>query len=669
MKRRVLVLFVVLCLFCTVFSFAEYNIDDNQSLTNDVTVGGSNLENNDIVTPEIKEEEKNPELNLNKATIVVTKTVTLKLNNTTKKPTWSSSNKKIATVDKNGIVKGIKAGTSTITAKLNNIKYTCKVKVEKPVINYTSRTIQKGYKYVMKFTGTTLKPTWSSSSTSVATIDSNGKITAKKKGTTKIRAVVGGKSYYCNIKVEDPYLNVKSKLIVKGKKYQLKVKGSTRKIKWKSYSKKIATVTSKGLVTAKKAGKVKIVAIIGGIEYPCTITVVNKGLSKTSIVMIKGNKYTLKVYGLSGRKRWSTSNKKVATVSSSGIITAKGKGTATITLKIGSKKYKCKVKVEAPSLSVSKTKIIGGSNSTFKLSGTSKKVTWRSTNTKIATVNSKGIVTGKSIGTVTVSGVVDNKYFTYKISVKDGKNFSGWIEKNGKEYYYASGVPVKAWKTIDGRKYCFNDKGELISKFGIDVSKYQGDINWKKVKNDGVEFAILRLGNRGYETGKKVIDPKYVQNINGANDNGIDCGVYFFTQAKTPAEGIDEAKYVLDNIKGYKVNYPIVIDTEASGAKNDGGRADKLNKTQRTLAVKAFCETIKKAGRTPMIYASRDWLYEKLDMSKLSGYEVWVAHYTKGNTVTNYTGQYGIWQYTSSGKVSGISGRVDMNVCLKNYKK
>ena len=107
----------------------------------------------------------------------------------------------------------------------------------------------------MRFTGTTLKPTWTSSNKSVATIDKNGKITAKKKGTTKITGSVGGKSYYCTVKVEDPSLNVKSKLIVKGKKYQLKVKGSTRKITWKSYSKKIATVSKKGLVTAKRLEK------------------------------------------------------------------------------------------------------------------------------------------------------------------------------------------------------------------------------------------------------------------------------------------------------------------------------------------------------------------------------------------------------------------------------
>ncbi len=668
MKKRILVLFVLFCVIFTEYSFAENN-ENNPIVEDEIVSGGSNVE--EVLPPEnqeIKDEKKEIKLNADKTTIVVTKTFTLKLINTTKNPVWSTSNKKVATVDKNGKVTGIKAGTVTITAKLNNIKYNCKVKVEKPVINYTKRTIQKGYKYVMRFTGTTLKPTWTSSNKSVATIDKNGKIIAKKKGTTKIKGSVGGKSYYCTVKVEDPSLNVKSKLIVKGKKYQLKVKGSTRKITWKSYSKKIATVSKKGLVTAKKAGKVKIVAVIGGIEYPCTITVVNKGLSKSSIVMTKGNKYTLKVYGLSGRKKWSSSKKSIATVSSNGVVTAKGKGTATITLKIGSKKYKCKVKVEAPTLSVSKTTIIEQSNSTFKISGTSKKVTWKTANSKIATVNSKGLVTGKKPGTVNITGVVDGRNFTYKITVRNGANFSGWIEKGNKELYYASGVPVTSWQKINGRRYCFNDKGELISKFGIDVSKYQADINWAKVKNDGVEFAMLRLGYRGYgKEGTLALDPKYKRNIEQANKYGIDCGVYFFTQAKTPAEGIAEAQYVLDNIKGYKVDYPIVIDTELSGADDNDGRADKLSKTQRTLAIKAFCETIKKAGRKPMIYASRDWFYNKLDMSKLSEYEVWVAHYTSGNTVTNYSGKYGIWQYTSSGKVSGIQGRVDMNVCLKKY--
>ena len=194
---------------------------------------------------------------------------------------------------------------------------------------------------------------------------------------------------------------------------------------------------------------------------------------------------------------------------------------------------------------------------------------------------------------------------------------------------------------------------------GIDVSYAQGSINWSKVAKDSkVDFAIIRLGYRGRSNGALTLDSWYKTNIKGANNNGIPAGVYFFTQAKTYAEGKAEADFVIDNIQGYKITLPIVIDTEASGASNNSGRADKLTKAQRTQAVKGFCDEIRARGYEPMIYASTSWLNNKLDMSQLSNNKVWVAQYY---TTVTYGGSYVCWQYTSSGSVSGISGRVDMN--------
>ena len=661
----------ILILVCLTFSYGNVLLATevtNETIKDGIENETTEVDNNQTNT-EIVEEELEPVIALNKtsATIVVGKSVILKLENAKSTVKWSSSNKKVATVDSNGKVKGIKKGTVTITAKSDGISYKCKVRVEKPVISHTSRTILKGYNYKMKFTDTTLTPTWKSSDTSVVTIDSSGKMTAIRKGVATIRGYVGGKTYSCKINVEAPFLNKTSKTILKGKTYKLKLSGSSRKVTWKSYNKKIATVSSSGTVTAKKVGTVKIAAITGGKEYICNVQVVNKGLNKSSVIMVKGNTYTLKTYGLTGTKKWSSSNKSVATVNSSGLVSGKARGSTIISVKANGKIYKCKVRVEAPYLTVSKTTIIVGSNSTLRLRQTSKKVTWKTNNKNIAIVDSKGRVTGTGVGTATVSGTVDGRAFSYKIKVKEPSEYSGWIEKNGKELYYASGLPVTSWQTIDGRKYCFNDNGELVSKFGIDVSKYQGTIDWGKVAADGVDFAFIRLGYRGYRNGKLVVDPKYEANITGANANKIDTGVYFFTQATNAEEGIEEALYVLKNIKGYNVNYPIVIDTEASGAEEDDGRADNISKLNRTLAVKAFCETIKEAGYTPMIYASKSWFKNKLDMSMLENYEIWVAHYTTGNKVTDYSGAYGVWQYTSSGKVDGISGRCDLNVCVKDY--
>ena len=206
---------------------------------------------------------------------------------------------------------------------------------------------------------------------------------------------------------------------------------------------------------------------------------------------------------------------------------------------------------------------------------------------------------------------------------------------------------------------------------GIDVSKHNGSIDWEQVKKSGIQFAIIRAGNRGYgEAGNMVEDPYFVQNMNGAIANGIKVGVYYFSQAITVEEAIQEAEATLrmiqDNGFAGKLSLPIVIDTEAAG-----GRADSMTKEQRTTVVKAFCERIKQAGYTPMVYANKSWLKNNLIMSELEQYEVWVAHYVKTddpiNNPTDYDGRFEIWQYTSEGSVPGVSGNVDIDISYKKY--
>ena len=202
-------------------------------------------------------------------------------------------------------------------------------------------------------------------------------------------------------------------------------------------------------------------------------------------------------------------------------------------------------------------------------------------------------------------------------------------------------------------------------KNGIDVSLYQGTIDWTKVKKSGIEFAMIRAGYRGYgQAGTLVEDSMFSKNVLGATSNGIDVGIYFYTQAINETEAKEEAKFVLNLIKKYgiKVTYPIAIDTELSPPGT--GRADNISVSKRTAVVKAFCETILSAGYTPMIYANKYWLNDNLDMSKLSKYDVWLAHYTKQ---TDYKGKYTMWQYTSKGSVNGINGNVDKNYCYKKY--
>ena len=197
--------------------------------------------------------------------------------------------------------------------------------------------------------------------------------------------------------------------------------------------------------------------------------------------------------------------------------------------------------------------------------------------------------------------------------------------------------------------------------FGIDVSKWNKEIDWEKVKAAGVEFAIIRCGYRGSKTGALVEDPYFEKNIQGATDAGIRVGIYFFTQAVTPVEAVEEASMVLMLGKKYKISYPLFIDTEGAGG---NGRADGLDKETRTAVCKAFCETIENAGYTAGVYASKSWLNHNLDTEQLSSYVTWLAQYSAQPT---YEGEYVMWQYTSAGKIDGISTLVDYNVSYMDY--
>ena len=201
-----------------------------------------------------------------------------------------------------------------------------------------------------------------------------------------------------------------------------------------------------------------------------------------------------------------------------------------------------------------------------------------------------------------------------------------------------------------------------ISKvYGIDVSYYQGNIDWKKVKNSGVEFVIIRVGYRGYgSAGTLVEDPRFKTYLDGATKAGLKVGVYFYTQAITTAEAKAEAKFVLDRIKGYSLQMPVYYDIES--VDYDTGRLDSagLSKAQKTALCTAFCDTIIKSGYSAGVYANYTWLNYYIDGAGLGRkYPIWLAHYTSN---TNYDQRMDMWQYSGSGTVSGISAYTDVNV-------
>ncbi len=197
-------------------------------------------------------------------------------------------------------------------------------------------------------------------------------------------------------------------------------------------------------------------------------------------------------------------------------------------------------------------------------------------------------------------------------------------------------------------------------KLGIDVSRWNEEIDWEAVKADGVEFAIIRCGYRGASGGALVLDPMYERNIKGAIEAGIPVGVYFFTQATSEVEAIEEASMVISLIEDYDVDYPVFLDSENAGGT---GRADGLEPEERAKYHAAFLETISAAGYETGIYASKNWLNDQLDMTELSQYKTWLAEYTDVPTYDQY---FDMWQYTSKGIVDGIDTRVDLNVCYMN---
>ncbi len=222
-------------------------------------------------------------------------------------------------------------------------------------------------------------------------------------------------------------------------------------------------------------------------------------------------------------------------------------------------------------------------------------------------------------------------------------------------------VPVNSYDPAgfyikDGVMCYPSDKTQI----GIDVSVHQGAIDWQKVKASGIDFAIIRVGYRGYTAGGVYPDDRFESNIRGALDAGIPVGVYFYSQAISVEEAAEEARFVLSRIQNYDITYPVVFDWEALSKKE--ARTWGISTETLSRCANTFCSLIQEAGYTPMIYFNKYVGYVKYDISKLLDYEFWFAEYSAYPT---FYYDFHMWQYTSRGTVPGISGNVDMNIYLK----
>lgn len=210
----------------------------------------------------------------------------------------------------------------------------------------------------------------------------------------------------------------------------------------------------------------------------------------------------------------------------------------------------------------------------------------------------------------------------------------------------------------------YYEDGRLVSFVGTDISKYQDYVDFVKLKKAGVNFVMLRVGARGYSSGQLVLDEYFTENIKRATDAGLEVGVYFYSQAVTKEEAVEEANMVLENIKDYKVTYPVAFDMEY--VINDSARIDNLSKSEKTNIAKAFLDTVQGAGYKPMIYGNKEWLIKQIDMSKLTSYDVWLSQQAD---IPDYPYKFSMWQYSTDADIDGIAGYAHLNISFIDYSE
>ncbi|MCC8130089.1 MAG: glycoside hydrolase family 25 protein [Clostridiales bacterium] len=202
--------------------------------------------------------------------------------------------------------------------------------------------------------------------------------------------------------------------------------------------------------------------------------------------------------------------------------------------------------------------------------------------------------------------------------------------------------------------------GEAL--YGIDVSAHQGEIDWAAVAADGVEFAILRIGYRGYSEGTLNQDSQFAANYEGATANGMTVGVYFFSQAVNTEEAEEEAQQVLSWLEGLEIDGPVVFDWEEI-EDSDSARTNGLDGETVTACARAFCDIVQEAGYTPMVYCNGMLGYLSYDLTELEGVGIWYAEYSD---YPSYAYQVEIWQYSNTGTVDGVSEQVDRNIWFRD---
>lgn len=221
-------------------------------------------------------------------------------------------------------------------------------------------------------------------------------------------------------------------------------------------------------------------------------------------------------------------------------------------------------------------------------------------------------------------------------------DFTNLVSKNNLLHYYSD--------------------GKQVSYLGIDLSKYQKNVDFAAIQAEGIDYCMIRVGSRGYSTGVISQDEMFDSHMAGAAAVGMPVGLYFYSQAVTEAEAVEEANYVISKIGQYKITYPIAFDMEF--VENDTARIETLTRDEKTNIALAFLKRIEEAGYAGMLYGNKEWLLKRIDIAKLEQYDIWLA---EEEDIPDYPYLFSMWQYTRQGQIFGIDGYVDLNVSFIDY--
>ena len=556
-------------------------------------------------------------------------TTKLTATSSNKKPvSWTSSDPTIASVDSNGTIKTLKNGTVKISASANGGKATCTITVKEPIqISATTSSFYRGKTTTLKAIpaySTTI--TWMSSNPLIATVSSNGVVTGKKAGTVTITAKAFGKSVAKTIKVVEPSLKVTgSTSLYRGKTTTLKATTSySTKVTWTSSKPSIATVSSNGVVTGKKAGTVTITAKAFGKSVTKTIKVVEPSLKVTgSTSLYRGKTTTLKATtSYSTKVTWTSSKPSIATVSSNGVVTGKKAGTVTITAKAFGKSVTKSIKVVEPSLKVTgSTSLYRGKTTTLKATTSySTKVTWKSSKPSIATVSSSGVVTGKKAGTVYIYANAYGKSVKYKLTIKEP---ALKLNKSSSSIYKGKTTTLKA------------------------TTSYRTKVTWKSSNS-----SIATVSSTGVVTGKKAGTVYIYANAYGKS---VKCKV----TVKNPTITLNKSKATAYAGKSYTLkattSYRTKISWKSSNTKIatvDSKGMVKLKKAGKvTISATAFGKKVNcvLTVKNPTLKVSK----ASVSIYRKKSYTV-KAIAVPGGKVSWSSSNKAIATVSSSGKITGM---------------